>query len=99
MVNAKPQLEVSQKTPMVHRLILVAALVLGSVPLPANAGDCGDAKDAYDQAVSDVNAALIRYARCVRDSGGEDDCTAEFGRLKNAQAELEDAVSNIESAC
>lgn len=66
---------------------------------PANASDCGDAINRYNSALSEVTYTLKRYATCVADSAGKDDCSSEFRRLKNSQDELESAVSEISSYC
>ena len=79
--------------------IAAAALLASLISSPALASDCSDAAEQYDQALDEVIYALNRYTRCLNGSGGRDDCSTEFRRLKNAQDDLEYAVSDIESYC
>ena len=79
---------------------IVASLVLSiAVATPLNASPCSDAVDRYNNVLADVSSYLRRYARCVEASAGKDDCSSEFRRLKSAQSDLEDAVSQISSDC
>ena len=61
--------------------------------------DCHDAIDKYNSAVDDISSALRRYSSCVSDSRGRDDCSSEFGHLKSAQSDFEDAVSAYGNEC
>jgi hypothetical protein len=74
---------------------LALVLVLGTSAM----ADCGDAVDRYNSAISDVSYALRRYANCVSDSRGQDDCYSEFRRLKSAQDDFESAVSSYKLEC
>jgi hypothetical protein len=80
------------------RMAILLALPLAA-PLCAIASDCDDAIDSYNSAVSEITYALRRYANCVSNSDGKDDCASEFRRLKNAQSEFESAVSDVDSYC
>lgn len=84
---------------MLRNLIAAAALVACSVSVPAAASDCGDARESYNTAIDAVSYALRRYTNCLNASGGTDDCSTEFRRLKYAQGDLESAVSAIGSYC
>jgi hypothetical protein len=54
----------------------------------------------FDNSVlRDIDGYLRRYARCVSDSKGHDDCSTEFRRLKYAQDDFETAVSEYQSYC
>lgn len=64
-----------------------------------SASDCGDAIDTYNNSTSDISFTLQRYARCVSDSQGADDCSSEFRRLRNAQSDFESAVASYHSYC
>jgi len=78
---------------------LAFALLLVAVPALADPEECRDAVDSYNEARSDIATALNRYASCVSDSGGHDDCSGEFMALQSAQDDFESAVSNYESEC
>jgi hypothetical protein len=84
---------------MTRSAIIALALMAISIGNPARASDCSDARENYRNAVSEVDYALNRYKRCLSYSDGSDDCSTEFRRLKNAQDELESAVSEIGSNC
>jgi len=84
---------------MMRHGIAAMALVASSISAPAYASDCSDAADHYNQALNDVIYALNRYTRCINNSGGRDDCSTEFRRLRNAQSDLEYAVSEVQSYC
>ena len=75
-------------------------LIYGTSATSAWAGyDCPSAISDYDSAISDVSFALRRYSSCLQYSDKKDDCSTEFWRLKNAQSDLESAVSDISSYC
>jgi hypothetical protein len=80
-------------------VVLVAAAVWSVLPTIAATADCSDATSTYNSAISDVSDAIRRYTRCLSSSNGHDDCSSEFRRLKNAQSDVESAVSNYESEC
>lgn len=63
------------------------------------AADCGDAVSAYNSATSEIESRLRRYVGCIEGSQGQDDCYAEFRRLKSAQDEFETAVNEYQSEC
>lgn len=82
-----------------RKLIVAATLALGlSGPTKASS-ECSDVIDSYNSAVDDISVDLKRYAICVDDSRGTDDCSVEFSSLKMAQDDFEDAVSRYESEC
>ncbi len=84
---------------MTRRGLIALVLIASSLSNPALASDCSDARERYNQAVDDVSYALRRYTSCLSSSNGTDDCSTEFRRLKNAQDDLESAVSEIGSYC
>jgi hypothetical protein len=61
-------------------------------PTVADPRECREAIDRYNSAISDVSTALRRYASCVSDSRGHDDCSSEFSSLRSAQDDFESAV-------
>jgi len=63
------------------------------------ASECNDAVDAYNSATQDISSYLRRYANCVADSRGSDDCSAEFRRLRSSQDDFESAVGDYQSNC
>jgi hypothetical protein len=78
---------------------LCAAFAFCMPALLAATANCNDATYTYNSAISDVSDALKRYSRCLSSSNGLDDCSSEFRKLKNAQSDLESAVSEYESEC
>jgi hypothetical protein len=81
-------------------LILPIALLISSgTGTKADPEQCRSAIDQYNSAKRDVADELRRYANCIRDSDGHDDCSSEFSRLRSAQDDFESAVSEYESNC
>lgn len=75
------------------------ALVGGLLHAGPAAADCNNAINSYNSAISDISSYVKRYARCVSDSQGSDDCSSEFRRLKSAQSDFESAVSDHQNYC
>ena len=75
---------------------IVVATVLGATPAAA---DCQEAVNSYNSAISDIASYLKRYTSCLQSSDGNDDCSSEFRRLRNAQSEFESAVSQHQNEC
>lgn len=61
--------------------------------------DCESAVSDYNNAVSEIDSYVRRYVNCVSGSQGQDDCSSEFRRLKNAQSDFKSAVSDYQSYC
>jgi hypothetical protein len=80
-------------------VVLGIAAVLNAHPVYAATEECNDAISSYNSALSDVSDALRRYTRCLSSSGGHDDCSSQFRKLKNAQSDFEAAVSKHETQC
>jgi hypothetical protein len=78
------------------RSLWVAAMLL--FPTVAFA-DCQSAVDGYNSAISDIEYQLRRYANCVSNSQGDDDCSSQFRRLRSAQMDFESAVSDYDNEC
>ncbi len=74
-------------------------LALGGNGARSDTDECREALEHYKSAKSDVSSALRQYGRCVSDSKGHDDCSAEFSTLHSAQDDLEAAVSEYQSNC
>lgn len=86
---------------MFFRALAASAAVL-LMPASASAADadgCKTAMQDFSSARNDVAYALKRYASCLSYSDGTDDCSTEFRRLKNAQADVESAVGTASSEC
>lgn len=82
------------------RKLGIAALVWSATACTNVAfADCSDATASYNSAVDDISTYLKRYVQCVSSSDGNDDCSTEFRRLKNAQSDFESAVSDHQSYC
>jgi tetratricopeptide (TPR) repeat protein len=64
-----------------------------------NRAACREAIDRYNSAINDISSYVRRYANCVSNSRGRDNCYSEFRRLKSAQDDFESAVSNYRSDC
>lgn len=65
----------------------------------ADADGCRDAVSTYNGSLDEIDSYLRRYSRCVSGSQGQDDCSSEFRRLRNAQNDFESAVSAFISEC
>lgn len=80
--------------------IVLAFAATAFIVSPLSAGyDCESSIEDYKSAVSDIEYAANSYVRCVSNSGGTEDCSSEFRRLKNAQDDFETAVSDISTYC
>lgn len=77
----------------------VLAGVLAGLFGPIAHADCRVATDAYNSTIDELAFTLKRYARCVSESKGSDDCSLEFRRLRNAQGDFESAVSAVGTEC
>ncbi len=89
---------------MIVRLTLAAVILHGSPAhgqgfQSAQAGECEEAVEEFNDAIGEIDGALRRYVNCVNSSDGDDDCSTEFRRLKRAQDSFESAVSEIDSEC
>lgn len=79
---------------------VVTAIILSETRLSvAEDAPCTDATQAYNIAFNDLGSRLKGYADCFSKSEGEDDCSSEFGRLKDAQKDYEAAVLRLKSEC
>jgi hypothetical protein len=85
--------------PVLRIAAFAMAVVFTASNVWAATPNCGNATDAYNSAISEVSAALERYASCLSNSSGNDDCSSEFSKLKTAQSDFESAVSKYESEC
>lgn len=74
-------------------------LLVGTTAAEADPQECRDAIDKYNTAIEEISSSLRRYTNCVRDSHAHDECSSEFRRLKSAQGDFEDAVSNYGTDC
>jgi hypothetical protein len=81
------------------KVVFLAITLIFCMANSARAYDCSYAISSYNSAVNDISYTLKRYANCVSNSQGKDDCSSEFRRLKSAQADLESAVSTISYSC
>jgi hypothetical protein len=72
--------------------IMLAVLALAE---PVSASECPSAISSFNSAVDEVATRLKRYASCIGESRGRDDCSSEFRKMKNAQDEFEFAVSAL----
>lgn len=82
-----------------RRAILFCLMCLLSVPVRAGIDDCREAISSFRSARSDVFDAVKRYARCVADSDGHDDCSSEFSALQSAHDDFDSAASSYQSDC
>lgn len=82
----------------IRGIALIAGLLLLAATVAASA-DCNSAISQYNSAVSDIESRLRRFANCVSNSRGTDDCSSEFRRLRSAHSDFENAVSEYSSYC
>jgi hypothetical protein len=80
-------------------VLLLASMLFLARTSSADPTECREAVAAYNSAIADVSAKLRRYASCISNSQGHDDCSTEFRHLKSAQDDFENAVSQYESEC
>ncbi|RWI41189.1 MAG: hypothetical protein EOQ93_31965 [Mesorhizobium sp.] len=80
-------------------MVAIATITAPAGNAWADAEDCQNAIASYNSATSDISYTLKRYANCVGDSQGKDDCDFEFRKLKSAQDDFESAVSDYRSNC
>jgi hypothetical protein len=80
---------------------LAAAIGFGALGAPSRviASDCSDAVANYNSTTAELGDNLKRYANCVADSRGTDDCSNEFRHLRSSQDDFETAVSSYQSEC
>jgi hypothetical protein len=81
--------------------LLVCLLLALAAPLPAMAGpqECREAAESYRTAHRVLLDALHSYGRCVAQSDGRDDCSAEFSNVRSAQDDFEQAVEDYGNEC
>lgn len=85
---------------MIARLSALALImVCGSSATAQDNYACQSAISSYNSAVDSISSALQRYASCVENSRGQDDCSSQFRRLRSAQSEFESAVSSHQVSC
>lgn len=81
--------------------IVVAGLIASSSVTTVGAGEdeCREAVDRYNSAMNEAIDTARRYSNCVAGSQGNDDCSGQFRRVKNAQSDFESAVSEYSGEC
>lgn len=77
---------------------IIVVVVIAAIASPAFA-DCGSSVNRYNNILNDANYALRRYAQCVGDSRGKEDCSSEFSRIRSFQSDFESAVSDLKMSC
>ncbi len=80
----------------------ICALAIGivlEVPVFAWADECSDASNRYILVVRDVEAAMQRFANCISNSRGRDDCSREVSGLRSTQDDFQSAVSRYRREC
>jgi hypothetical protein len=103
----KPFREFSQSVGLIVTLAVVLVAILGvtlaAVSLtaagPAFADECGDAVLDYNAILSRLHDAQDRFATCVADSKGTDDCSREFRRLQLAHGQFASSVAVYIKMC
>lgn len=68
-------------------------------PPPGSSQECRQVWDRAASAAQDVSLYAGRLKRCVDANDFRDDCSIEFRRIKNAQSDYEDAVSDVSKEC
>ncbi|WP_146207739.1 hypothetical protein [Bradyrhizobium sp. SUTN9-2] len=81
-------------------LTIVVSVALATTTFASAArADCDLAISSYNFAISDIETRLKRYTSCLGYSKGSDDCSSEFRRLRSAQSDFENAVSQYQLYC
>jgi hypothetical protein len=65
----------------------------------AETRECEGLRQAYNAAIEEIADRLRRYANCISDSRGQDDCSFTFRRLSAAHSDFETAVIALGHAC
>ena len=81
------------------RLLLFLTAILAAPPALADPEQCRDAAEAYKTAHEDLTDAIETYNRCVADSAGREDCSAESSDVQSAQDDFESTVRDYEVEC
>ena len=79
--------------------VALTIVLLAGVSATADPEACRGALRILKSARGGVGDYLRRYASCVSQSNGHDDCTREFSRLRSAQDNFEVAVSDFDRDC
>ena len=79
--------------------VAVSILIIMAFAANADPEECREAIRNYNSASAEISDALRRYADCISNSRGHDDCSTEFSSVQSAQDEFESAVSEYESEC
>jgi hypothetical protein len=92
---------VKGETLMIKALGAVALTIvlLAGVSATADPEACRGALRILKSARGGVGDYLRRYASCVSQSNGRDDCSREFSGLRSAQDNFELAVSEFDRDC
>ena len=79
--------------------VALTIVLLAGVSATADPEACRGAIRTFKSARSSVGDYLRRYASCVSQSNGHDDCSREFSGLRSAQDNFELAVSDFDRDC
>lgn len=79
--------------------IALTTVLLAGVSATADPEACRGAVRIFKSARGSVGDYLRRYASCVSQSNGHDDCSREFSGLRSAQDNFESAVSDFDRDC
>lgn len=82
-----------------RRALACIVLLYSYCPAYADVDQCERAIRDYKEASSELADYVNRYVRCLNNTDGSDDCSSEFSRLKRAQSDFEDAVSELGWKC
>lgn len=82
------------------RCVLACVIIMSwSWSAAADVEQCERAIRDYKEASSELADYVNRYVRCLNNTDGSDNCSSEFSRLKRAQSDFEDAVSELGWRC
>jgi hypothetical protein len=83
------------------KLTGAAAALLFLLPLAASAQQtaCKEAQDEHERVLDQLSEKMRRYARCVGDSAGNNDCALDFKQLDKAQKRFENSIMAIGFTC
>ena len=79
--------------------VALTIVLLAGVSAMADREACRGAILTFKSAKGSVGDYLRRYASCVSQSNGHDDCSREFSGLRSAQDNFELAVSDFDRDC
>jgi hypothetical protein len=84
---------------MTRAKLMVTAGVLTCLLNGLALADCKSAVEQYNFTVGEIETHIRRYAHCLAERRGQEDCSSAFRRLHTAQSNFELVVSKLQDHC